>query len=92
MNRTELIDKIASDAGITKAQAKGALDAFINATVESLRSGEGLSLVGFGSFKIADRAARMGMNPKTKEKIEIPATKVVRFKAGSMLQEAVKGK
>lgn len=90
MNKSQLIEAIASEAHLTKAQAKSALEAMISATTESLRGGENVSLVGFGSFKVVERKARMGMNPKTHEKIEIPACRVVRFKPGADLEAAVK--
>lgn len=90
MNKTQLIDAIASEAGLTKVQAREALEAMLTTTVQSLGRGEDVTLVGFGSFKVVERKARMGMNPQTKQKIEIPATKVVRFKPGSDIENAVK--
>jgi len=90
MNKAQLIDAMASEANLTKADAKKALDAFINTTSNSLKNGERLSLVGFGSFSISNRAARTGRNPKTGAEMQIPAKKVVKFKAGSELAEAVK--
>lgn len=90
MNRQELVDKIAKAAGLNKKQAASALDAFIGSVTLSLEKGEKVSLVGFGTFKVTDRAAREGINPQTKEKIHIPATKVPTFKAGKKLKEAVK--
>ena len=83
MNKAQLIDAMASEANLTKADAKKALDAFINTTSDSLKKGERLSLVGFGSFSISNRAARTGRNPKTGAEMQIPAKKVVKFKAGS---------
>lgn len=90
MNKTQLIDAIASEAGLTKVQARQALEAMLTTTVQALGRGEDVTLVGFGSFKVVERKARMGMNPQTKQKIEIPATKVVRFKPGSDIDNAVK--
>lgn len=90
MNKTQLIDAIASEAGLTKVQARQALEAMLTTTVQTLGRGEDVTLVGFGSFKVVERKARMGMNPQTKQKIEIPATKVVRFKPGSDIENAVK--
>lgn len=90
MNKTQLIDAIASEAGLTKVQAREALEAMLTTTVQTLGRGEDVTLVGFGSFKVVERKARMGMNPQTKQKIEIPATKVVRFKPGSDIENAVK--
>ena len=90
MNKAQLIDAMASEANLTKADAKKALDAFINTTSDSLKKGERLSLVGFGSFSISNRAARTGRNPKTGAEMQIPAKKVVKFKAGSELAESVK--
>ena len=89
MNKAELIDAIANDANLTKADAKKALDAFIKATTTSLKSGSRVALVGFGSFSVADRNARTGRNPQTGKPINIAAKKVVKFKAGSDLADSV---
>jgi len=89
MNKAQLIDAIAAEAGLTKADAKKALDAFINATTSSLKSGDRVALVGFGSFAVSERSARTGRNPQTGKEITIPAKKVVKFKAGSELADAV---
>lgn len=89
MNKAELIDAIAESAAITKADAKKALDAFIEATTDSLKKGGRISLVGFGSFSVSERKARTGRNPQTGKEIKIPAKKVVKFKAGSDLAGAV---
>jgi DNA-binding protein HU-beta len=89
MNKAELIDAIAADAGLSKADAKKALDGFINATSGALKQGDRISLVGFGSFSIADRAARTGRNPQTGKEIKIAAKKVVKFKAGAELNKTV---
>jgi DNA-binding protein HU-beta len=89
MNKAELIDAIAADAGLTKADAKRALDGFVNATASALKKGDRISLVGFGSFSVSNRAARTGRNPQTGKEIKIAAKNVVRFKAGSDLSEKV---
>jgi len=90
MNKAELIESIAAEAGISKADAKKAVDAFVNATAGALKKGGRVSLVGFGSFSVSERAARTGRNPQTGKEIQIAAKKVVRFKAGSELSDAVK--
>lgn len=89
MNKAELIEAMASEAGLSKADSKKALDAFINATTDSLKKGDRLSLIGFGSFSISERAARTGRNPQTGKEIQIEAKKVVKFKAGSDLAGSV---
>ena len=89
MNKAELIDAIASEAGLTKADAKKALDGFVGATTDALKKGERISLVGFGSFDISKRNARNGRNPKTGAVIQIAAKNTVRFKAGSELSSSV---
>lgn len=90
MNKAELIDAMAGDASLTKADAKKALDAFIGATTKALKKGDRVALVGFGSFAVAKRAARTGRNPQTGKEIKIAAKKVVKFKAGSELSNTVK--
>jgi len=89
MNKAQLIDSIANDAKITKADAKRALDAFVKATTHSLKKGDRVALVGFGSFSVAHRNARTGRNPQTGKPITIKAKKVVKFKAGSELSAKV---
>jgi DNA-binding protein HU-beta len=89
MNKADLIEAIASNAGITKADAKKALDAFITATSTALKKGDRIALVGFGSFSVAKRSARTGRNPQTGKEIKIPAKKVVKFKAGAELSGVV---
>lgn len=89
MNKSELIDAMAADAGITKAQAKEALDSFTNNVTEVLKSKQKISLVGFGTFSTSERSAREGINPQTKEKIQIAAKTVVKFKPGAQLSEIV---
>lgn len=85
MNKAELIAKIADDAGITKTQANHALDSFIEAVTKTLKSGNKVTLVGFGTFSVTKRAARNGRNPQTGQVIKIKAKKVARFKAGKEL-------
>ena len=90
MNKAELVDAIASESKLTKADAQRALDAFVNATTKALKKGDRVALVGFGSFSISKRAARTGRNPQTGKEIEIAASKVPAFKAGKALKDAVK--
>ncbi|MFT5859361.1 MAG: DNA-binding protein HU-beta [Flavobacteriaceae bacterium] len=89
MNKAELIDAMAASAGLSKADAKRALDGFVDATGAALKKGDRISLVGFGSFSVSHRAARTGRNPQTGKEIQIAAKNVVRFKAGSDLSEKV---
>ncbi|MBQ3751563.1 MAG: HU family DNA-binding protein [Bacteroidales bacterium] len=86
MNKSELINAMAEKAGLTKVQAKNALDAFMGATGETLKKGGKLSLVGFGTFEVKQRAKRKGHNPRTNKAITIPAKKVVKFKPGAGLK------
>lgn len=86
MNKTELVNAIAAGAELTKADAKKALDATLNAIAGALKEGDKVALLGFGTFSVNERPARTGINPATKEKIEIAAKKVVKFKAGSELE------
>jgi len=90
MNKAELVEAMASDAGLSKADSKKALDAFINTTTGALKKGDRVALVGFGSFSVSERAARKGRNPQTGKEINIKAKKVVKFKAGADLQSKVK--
>ena len=85
MNKAELIAKIADDAEITKTQANTALDSFIEAVTKTLKGGGKVTLVGFGTFSVSERAARTGRNPRTGKEIKISAKKVVRFKPGKEL-------
>lgn len=89
MNKTELVEKIAASAEITKADAKKALDATLAAIKEALAEGDKVALVGFGTFAVNERPAREGINPATKEKIQIEAKKVAKFKAGAELNAAL---
>jgi DNA-binding protein HU-beta len=85
MNKAELIDAMAFNSGLSKADSKRALDAFTKATGNALGNGERVALVGFGSFSVSERSARKGRNPRTGEEINIAAKKVVKFKAGAEL-------
>ena len=87
MNKAELVDAMAEGAGISKADAKRALDAFIDATSGALSNGDRVSLVGFGSFSVTERGERKGRNPRTGEEITIAAKKVIKFKAGADLND-----
>jgi DNA-binding protein HU-beta len=89
MNKAELVDAMAAGAGISKADAKRALDAFIGSTTDALKKGDRVALVGFGSFSVTTRAARKGRNPQTGKEINIAAKKVVKFKAGAELSGKV---
>ena len=89
MNKTELIDKIAAGAGLTKADAKKALEATTAAIKGALVAGDKVQLIGFGTFSVNERPAREGINPATKQKIKIAAKKVAKFKAGAELAEAL---
>lgn len=89
MNKAELIDAIASQSGLSKADAKKALDGFVAATASAMKAGDRISLVGFGSFSVSNRAARTGRNPQTGKEIKIAAKNVVRFKAGAELSAQV---
>ena len=91
MNKAELIDAIAKESKLSKKDSKTALEAIIKATQKSLKKGDRISLVGFGSFSVAKRAARVGRNPQTGKPLNIKAKKVVKFKAGSDLATAVDG-
>lgn len=92
MNKAELITAIAEKAELSKKDAELALKAFIDVTTEALSKGDKISLVGFGTFEVSERAARTGRNPKTGEAMEIAASKAPKFKAGKPLKEAVNGR
>ncbi|MDR2222997.1 MAG: HU family DNA-binding protein [Flavobacteriaceae bacterium] len=92
MNKTELIDAIAKDAEISKVAAKKALESFLANVEKTLAKGDKISLIGFGSWSVSDRAAREGRNPQTGKTIKIAAKKMVKFKAGSELDAAVNTK
>lgn len=88
MNKGDLIDKMASDAGITKAAAGSALNAFMDAVKSSVSKGDKVTLVGFGTFSVSKRSARTGRNPQTGKEIKIAAKNVAKFKAGAELTAA----
>ena len=90
MNKTELIEKIAVGAELSKADAKKALEATIDAIKNALVEGDKIQLIGFGTFSVSERPAREGINPATKEKITIAAKKVAKIKAGAELADAIK--
>ena len=90
MNKGELVDAIANDAGLSKADAGKALNAFVTNVTGSLKKGNSVQLIGFGTFSISNRAARSGRNPQTGATIQIKAKKVAKFKAGKALAETVK--
>ncbi len=91
MNKTELINAIASQAGLSKAQAGEAVDAFTDSITKALKKGDKVTLVGFGTFSVVHKKAREGRNPKTGKTIKIAAKKVAKFKAGKALADVVKG-
>lgn len=90
MNKSELIDAIAESSGLTKADSGRALDGFIGAVTGALSKGDTVTLVGFGTYSVKDRAERLGRNPQTGREITIKAAKTVRFKAGKTLTDTVK--
>ncbi len=89
MTKADLVNSIAEKAGLSKADAEKALKAFTDAITEALKAGEKVSLVGFGTFSVGERAARTGQNPQTGAKINIPAAKVPKFKAGKALKDSI---
>ena len=89
MNKAQLIDAIAAEAGLTKVDARKAIDAFVKTTGEQLKQGEKIALVGFGTFSVSERPARTGRNPQTGAKIQIEKKKTVKFKSGSELNDGV---
>ena len=92
MNKSDLIAAIAAKTGDTKKNAEASLNAFVEAVTESLKKGDKVQLVGFGSFEVRKRAARKGRNPQTKEEIKIPASKAPVFRAGKALKDVVNKK
>lgn len=89
MNKTELINAIAENAGLSKADSKRALEATITAIADALKQGDKVALIGFGTFSVSERPERTGINPRTKEQITIAAKKIAKFKAGAELAEAL---
>lgn len=92
MNKTDLINSIASKSGLNKKNSEAALNAFIGSVEEALKGGDKVVLVGFGTFEVRKRAARKGRNPQTKKEITIPASKAPVFKAGKVLKDKVNKK
>lgn len=90
MNKTELVAAVAAKAELSKKDAEAAVNAVFDSVKDALAEGDKVSLIGFGTFSVKTRAARAGLNPRTKETIEIPESKVPAFKAGSALKDAVK--
>lgn len=90
MNKTDLVNAIAEKADISKVDAKNALDAAVAAIADALAAGEKVTLVGFGTFQVTEKGARTGFNPRTKEAIEIPARRAIKFKPGADLESKVK--
>lgn len=90
MNKTEFINAVAEKSGLSKVDAKKAVEAFVETVSSELKEGGIVALLGFGSFSVAEKSARKGVNPKTKQPIEIPARKSVKFKAGAELTEIIK--
>jgi DNA-binding protein HU-beta len=89
MNKGQLVERMAESAGISKNAAERALNGFMDAVMEAMESGDKVVMVGFGTFSVTERKARTGRNPQTGKEIKIPAKKVVKFKVGSRLAEAV---
>jgi DNA-binding protein HU-beta len=92
MNKAELIDAVAKDAKMSKKDAAAAVDAVVKIVTNTLKKGDKVTLVGFGTWEVRKRAARKGVNPRTGEAIKIKATKVVSFKPGAAIKQAVAGK
>lgn len=90
MNKADLISAISAEAGLSKADAKKAVEAFVSTVTNALRTGDKVSLIGFGTFSVSERSERTGINPSTKEPIIISAKKVAKFKPGSELTDAIK--
>ena len=90
MNKGDLVAKVAQDCNLTKAAAEKALNSVLGAITDAVAAGEKATLIGFGTFSVSERAAREGRNPQTGKALKIPARKVVKFKAGSKLADAVK--
>ena len=92
MTKAQLVEKIAEQSRLTKTDAESALNAFINVVTEALKERDNVTLFGFGAFKVTEKKARTGRNPKTNEPVEIPACKAPKFTAGKNLKDAVNGK
>jgi DNA-binding protein HU-beta len=90
VTKAEFVDKLAAKSGLTKKDAAGVVDAFVEVVTESLKKGEEVQFTGFGKFYVQSREARQGINPQSKAKINIPASKVPKFSAGLALKNAIK--
>ncbi len=91
MTKSEFVDQVAAESGLSKGDAGNAVDAVLQVIEDTLKRGGEISFTGFGKFSVADRGARQGVNPQTGERIEISASRVPRFSAGSALKKSVKG-
>jgi DNA-binding protein HU-beta len=91
VTKQEFVDQVASESGLSKSDATKAVDTFLEVITDTLKRGGEVNFTGFGKFSVADRSARQGVNPQSGERIQIPATRVPRFSAGSSLKSAVKG-
>jgi len=91
MQKSEFVDQVAERSGLGKGEAESAVDAVVETITETIAGGDAISFTGFGKFSVSDRAARAGINPSTREPIQIPATRVPKFSAGSQLKQAVRG-
>ncbi|MBQ8736266.1 MAG: HU family DNA-binding protein [Bacteroidaceae bacterium] len=89
MNKNELVSAVAAKSGLSKVDAKKAVDGVVEAISEALKAGDSIALVGFGTFSVAERAERQGINPATKQTITIPAKKTVKFKGGAALNDSL---
>lgn len=92
MNKSQLIEAVASDSGLTKADSARAVDSLIGVVTKTLKKGDEVSITGFGKFSVVKRAARQGVNPRTGERVKIKASKAPKFSAGASLKQAVGGK
>lgn len=92
MNKSELVDAIAKDSALTKKDTETFVKSFVDVVSKALKKGEDVALLGFGTFSVATRAARTGINPKTKESIKIPASKTPKFKPGKALKDSINKK
>ena len=92
MNKSQLIDAVASDSGLTKADSARAIESLLGTVSKALRKGDEVSITGFGKFSVVKRAARQGVNPRTGERVKIKASKAPKFSAGASLKQAVSGR
>ncbi len=90
MTKAEFVDRLAAKSGLTKKDAASVVDAFVEVVTDALKQGEDVQFTGFGKFYVQEREARQGINPQTKSKIDIPASKVPKFSAGLALKSAIK--